>query len=78
VLAKKSDVLDRYYSEVGIGTKKDADEAKRWYMRAASQGNKRAMQRLTELKSQGDKKGKKGKELGRPSRQQAKEECVVS
>jgi TPR repeat protein len=71
--------LDSYYSEVGIGTKKDPDEAKRWYMRAASQGNKRAMQRLTELKSQGDKKGKKGgKELARPSRQQAKEECVIS
>lgn len=43
----KAEYAVGYYSEVGIGVKQDIEEAKRWYMRAAAQGNKRAMQRLT-------------------------------
>ena len=39
-----------YYSEVGIGVRADIEEARRWYMRAAAQGDKKALQRLTELK----------------------------
>lgn len=63
------------------------DEARKWcvrtccaaltlrrYLRAASQGNKRAMQRLTELKKQNA--ARPGKKV---SRQEAKDaDCVVS
>ena len=76
----KAEYAVGYYSEVGIGVKQDQEEAKRWYMRAAAQGNKRAMQRLTELKKLGEKgkapaKGKGGAQ--RPTREQAETECVV-
>ncbi|PWN38830.1 HCP-like protein [Ceraceosorus guamensis] len=70
----KAEYAVGYYSEVGIGVKSDVEEAKRWYMRAAAQGNKRAMQRLTELKRMGGKAGKTGK---RPTRGDAQQECVV-
>lgn len=46
--------------------------AKRWYMRAAAQHNKRAMQRLTEMKKQGASRA-----AARPTRQQAEKECVI-
>ncbi|RKP08037.1 hypothetical protein THASP1DRAFT_16209 [Thamnocephalis sphaerospora] len=49
----KAEYAVGYYSEVGIGVKQDLEEARRWYLRAAAQGNKRAMQRLTELKKLG-------------------------
>jgi len=63
-----------YYAEVGIGVKQDMDLAKRWYMRAAAQGNKRAMSRLTELKRLGNKRSA----AARPTRQQAGDEnCVI-
>ncbi|KAL4065403.1 hypothetical protein J3A83DRAFT_4266819 [Scleroderma citrinum] len=62
-----------YYAEVGIGIKQDIEFAKRWYMRAAAQGNKRAMHRLTEMKRMGNKRSN----VGRPTRQQAKDECVI-
>lgn len=39
-----------------------------------AQGNKRAMNRLTELKRMGNKRGL----AVRPTRQQAKDECVIS
>ncbi|GAA5968397.1 hypothetical protein JCM11641_007624 [Rhodosporidiobolus odoratus] len=75
----KAEYAVGYYSEVGIGVKADLEEAKRWYMRAAAQGNKRAMQRLTELKKLGsDKKGSAaGKGKVRPTRKDAETECVV-
>lgn len=38
---------------MGIGVAQDIEEAKRWYMRAAAQGNKRAMQRIQEIKKLG-------------------------
>lgn len=60
----KAEYAVGYYSEVGIGAKQDLDEARRWFMRAAAQGNKRAMERLTELKKLGTarKNGPKSKE----------------
>lgn len=70
----KAEYAVGYYSEVGIGVRQDIDEARRWYMRAAAQGNKRAMQRLTELKKLGSMRPKHG---SRPTRSQAKDECVV-
>ena len=39
-----------YYTETGTGTPADLSEAKRWYLQAAEQGQKRAMARLAELK----------------------------
>lgn len=87
----KAEYAVGYYAEVGIGIKQDIDFAKRWYMRAAgvstfsppcliwttdcatAQGNKRAMNRLTEMKRMGNKRSN----VGRPTRQQAKDECVI-
>ncbi|KAL1691392.1 hypothetical protein GGG16DRAFT_113086 [Schizophyllum commune] len=69
----KAEYAVGYYAEVGIGVKQDIELAKRWYMRAAAQGNKRAMNRLTELKRMGNKRS----QMARPTRQQAKDECVI-
>ncbi|KAI0055474.1 HCP-like protein [Artomyces pyxidatus] len=69
----KAEYAVGYYAEVGIGIKQDVEFAKRWYMRAAAQGNKRAMNRLTEMKRQGNKRAN----IARPTRQQAKDECVI-
>ncbi|KAF8197424.1 hypothetical protein BJ912DRAFT_953372 [Pholiota molesta] len=69
----KAEYAVGYYAEVGIGIKQDVEFAKRWYMRAAAQGNKRAMNRLTEMKRMGAKRGN----IARPTRQQAKDECVI-
>ena len=89
----KAEYAVGYYAEVGIGIKQDIEFAKRWYMRAAgtclsdflllrhlwltqalAQGNKRAMNRLTEMKRMGNKRAN----ISRPTRQQAKDECVIS
>ncbi|BEJ13723.1 hypothetical protein CspHIS471_0308970 [Cutaneotrichosporon sp. HIS471] len=69
----KAEYAVGYYTEIGIGVKQDMELAKRWYMRSASQGNKRAMQRLAELNSNRGIKGS-GK---RPTRKDAEGECVV-
>lgn len=71
----KAEYAVGYYSEVGIGVDADIDEAKRWYMRAAAQGNKRAMMRLTELKQQ--KGGRMGRKGARPTRKDAETECII-
>ncbi|TCD67651.1 hypothetical protein EIP91_012161 [Steccherinum ochraceum] len=70
----KAEYAVGYYAEVGIGVKQDIEFAKRWYMRAAAQGNKRAMNRLTEMKRTGNKR----MNTARPTRQDAKEECVIA
>ncbi|KAL0947242.1 hypothetical protein HGRIS_013363 [Hohenbuehelia grisea] len=69
----KAEYAVGYYAEVGIGIKQDIEFAKRWYMRAAAQGNKRAMNRLTEMKRMGNKR----MHVARPTRQQAGDECVI-
>jgi TPR repeat protein len=85
----KAEYAVGYYAEVGIGINQDVEFAKRWYMRAAgeftvifillladrflAQGNKRAMNRLTEMKRMGNKRTN----MTRPTRQQAKDECVI-
>ncbi|POV96820.1 hypothetical protein PSHT_14930 [Puccinia striiformis] len=71
----KAEYAVGYYAEVGIGVKQDIEEAKRWYMRAATNKNKRAMQRLTELKKMGAQKPTKRQ--ARPTRDQAASECVI-
>ncbi|KAJ3018359.1 UNVERIFIED_CONTAM: hypothetical protein HDU68_011203 [Siphonaria sp. JEL0065] len=46
----KAEYAVGYYSEHGVGVKSDVEEARKWYLRAAGQNNKRAVQRLKELK----------------------------
>lgn len=69
----KAEYAVGYYAEVGIGVKQDIEFAKKWYMRAAAQGNKRAMNRLTEMKRMGNRRAN----VARPTRQEAKDECVI-
>ncbi|OCF31347.1 enzyme activator [Kwoniella heveanensis BCC8398] len=69
----KAEYAVGYYTEIGIGVKQDLDQAKRWYMRAAAQQHKRAMQRLTELNNAKNPRGKGA----RPTRSDAQSECVV-
>ncbi|ORY29173.1 hypothetical protein BCR39DRAFT_533153 [Naematelia encephala] len=71
----KAEYAVGYYTEIGIGVKQDMDLAKRWYMRAAAQNHKRAMQRLTELSNAKNTKSKRNP--GRPTRTEASSECVV-
>lgn len=46
----KAEYAVGYYTENGVGVVADGQEAKRWYLRAAGQGNKRAISRLKDLK----------------------------
>lgn len=60
-----------YYTEIGIGTNADIEEAKRWYMLAMSRGNRRAVERLKELKKNA---------AGRPQTEKSEEKeknCVI-
>ncbi|KAI8341872.1 hypothetical protein BC941DRAFT_414721 [Chlamydoabsidia padenii] len=50
----KAEYAVGYYTETGVGVKQSLDEARKWYMRAAAQNNRRAMQRLSELKKHGN------------------------
>ena len=45
----KAEFVMGYLMDIGIGVERDIDEAKRWYQRAAGQGNKRAMARVNEM-----------------------------
>lgn len=56
-----------HYTEVGIGTRTDLEEAKRWYGRAAAQGHARAAQRLADLRQAG----------GRAPAREGDGDCVV-
>ncbi|KAI8867922.1 hypothetical protein GQ42DRAFT_164485 [Ramicandelaber brevisporus] len=49
----KAEYAVGYFSEQSIGVQQDVAEARRWYLRAAAQGNKRAMNRLADLKKHG-------------------------
>lgn len=73
----KAEFAVGYYAEQGIGVKQDMEFARRWYMRAAAQGNKRAMSRLTELKRIGT--SRKAGAMARPTREEARDEgCIVT
>ena len=47
----KAEFAVGYFTENGIGLRPDLTEARKWYMRSAGQGNKRAIGRLNELKA---------------------------
>jgi len=66
----KAEYAVGYYAELGIGVRQEFEEARRWYMRAAAQGNKRAMQRLAEMQGSVTKK-KKGGQSSKES------ECII-
>ncbi|KAI9350873.1 hypothetical protein BDR26DRAFT_513183 [Obelidium mucronatum] len=57
----KAEYAVGYYSEHGVGVKSDVEEARKWYMRAAAQNNKRAVQRLKELKGLAGSTQEKGR-----------------
>jgi TPR repeat protein len=75
----KAEYAVGYYYEYGIGVKKDLEEAKRSYLSAASQNNKRALIRLKEMKAgyagHGPIQGWREKSRGTGA---ASEECVIS
>jgi uncharacterized protein len=84
----KAEFAVGYYIETGIGTASNLQEAKRWYLRAAEQGQKRAMARLAELKKMpnggaGGAVGSSGgrrelqKQRGRGGAGGGKEDCSV-
>lgn len=49
----KAEYAVGYFTEMGIGTVKDLNEAKAWYKRAAEHGDKRANQRIAILQGRG-------------------------
>jgi len=49
-----------YFTEVGIGPKKDLNEAIEWYKKAAAAGDKRATQRLEGVPVDGNRKRTRG------------------
>ena len=61
-----------YFSEMGIGTRADVEDAKRWYYRAAAQDFPQAKERLEQLKNGG--KGRR-KDIRRSNRKEG--DCVV-
>jgi len=75
----KAEYAVGYYYENGIGVKKDLEEAKRSYLSAASQNNKRALVRLKEMKagyaSRGQIYGWREQSRGTGA---ASEDCVIS
>eukprot|EP00158_Paraphelidium_tribonemae_P008272 Partr_v1_DN28535_c0_g1_i2_m73177 len=61
----KAEYAVGHYHEMGIGTPVNLDQAVIWYTRAASQGNDRAHQRLTDIKNNHKltvKRGRSGKD----------------
>ncbi|KAI7856540.1 hypothetical protein BDC45DRAFT_436997 [Circinella umbellata] len=77
----KAEYAVGYYTETGIGVRQNLEDAKKWYMRAAAQQNRRAIQRLTELKKAGKSKAKQKRKHTRPANgrpDEAKDDdCVV-
>ena len=58
-----------YYTEFGIGTDMDLEEAWRWYRRAASQGNERAVSRLKDAQQQNNNSERQDRSI--------KADCII-
>ncbi|KAK1141805.1 hypothetical protein N8T08_008470 [Aspergillus melleus] len=74
----KAEYAMGYFTEVGIGTTSNLDDAKRWYWRAAAQGFPKARERLEELKKGGARMQKT--RLSRSAVNQQKQndgDCVI-
>lgn len=72
----KAEYAMGYYTETGIGVKSDLEEARKWYFRAAAQGDLRARNRLEEIK-RGGKKRERAKVSRKDVGRQNEGECVV-
>ncbi|KAH0562729.1 hypothetical protein GP486_002612 [Trichoglossum hirsutum] len=67
-----------YFTEVGIGTPENLEDAKRWYWRAAAQNFPKARERLEELKTGGSKVQKSRERHSRSNMNKQNEgDCVV-
>ena len=74
----KAEYVVGEYSEKGIGVEKSLDEAIKWYIRAAAHGNKKARNRLAELKEEGTEiKAFIEKSANTKKKLSNKAECVV-
>ncbi|KAI8340882.1 hypothetical protein BC941DRAFT_418473 [Chlamydoabsidia padenii] len=74
----KAEYAVGYYTETGVGTKQNLDEARKWYMRAAAQNNRRAMQRLSELKKHGSLQQRRNHTRDRNGRSNEKDsDCSI-
>ncbi|RKP02119.1 hypothetical protein CXG81DRAFT_11173 [Caulochytrium protostelioides] len=72
----KAEYAVAYYTEHGVGVRANWDEARRWYLRASSQGHARAMARLKEAAQDGVKPA--GKSAKRRKDGDAKDsECSI-
>ncbi|CZT50926.1 related to protoplast regeneration and killer toxin resistance protein [Rhynchosporium secalis] len=58
----KAEYAMGYFTEVGIGSPANLEDAKRWYWRAAAQNFPKARERLEDLKRGGGKAGMKARE----------------
>ncbi|TVY88166.1 Chitin synthase regulatory factor [Lachnellula willkommii] len=58
----KAEYAMGYFTEVGIGSPANLEDAKRWYWRAAAQNFPKARERLEDLKKGGGKAGLKSRE----------------
>ncbi|KAI9183820.1 hypothetical protein H9P43_002872 [Blastocladiella emersonii ATCC 22665] len=47
----KAEFAVAYYHEMGVGVPQSLEEARRWYQRAAAQGNRKAMDRLQDMRN---------------------------
>ncbi|OJJ43038.1 hypothetical protein ASPZODRAFT_136579 [Penicilliopsis zonata CBS 506.65] len=71
----KAEYAMGYFTEVGIGTASNLDDAKRWYWRAAAQGFPKARERLEDLKRGGTRMQKT--RLSRSNVRQSEGDCLV-
>ncbi|KAE9380079.1 hypothetical protein N431DRAFT_324302 [Stipitochalara longipes BDJ] len=75
----KAEYAMGYFTEVGIGSPANLEDAKRWYWRAAAQNFPKARERLEDLKKGGSKAGLKARERISRSKvgKQNEGECAV-
>ncbi|KAJ5263349.1 hypothetical protein N7478_010954 [Penicillium angulare] len=73
----KAEYAMGYFTEVGIGSAANMDDAKRWYWRAAAQGFPKARERLEELKKGGGRMQKTRLSRNNMNKQQGDGDCVL-
>lgn len=77
----KAEYAMGYFMEHGIGTTQNLEEARKWYIRAAGQGNARAIARLSDKGSSSKAKGGVESSLKpsdwKKSKEAQKGECVL-
>ncbi|KAH8811456.1 hypothetical protein F5884DRAFT_854804 [Xylogone sp. PMI_703] len=71
----KAEYAMGYFTEVGIGSPANLEDAKRWYWRAAAQNFPKARERLEDLKKGGAKAGRARERISRSKQNEG--ECAV-